>query len=307
VRQLGEQRSEAGDERPVHVVGQQHQVGTLRLHQAGELADRLLAQGDARGVAGIDEEKRLDPGILELRELGVSELVVVLLQRLDGDHVQGVVLELRHLDVRREGGRPQRDGVAGAQQPVRLQGLEDVAHGGRSTLDREEVELAGRPGGGAQRPHQVLVGDALGVDQHPVGHRVVVADDGVHQLVDEGVRLEPEGLHGERHQRREEGRARHVGMRGQPRLQPGRDPLGLRHAAQPGRMLHHPLALGDGELPEQEEAVARRRGDPVGIPPAGVEERRLRDPRGLLGQLDQLVLDLERAERLVLFELHVVH
>ena len=73
-------------------------------------------------------------------------------------------------------------------------------------------------------------------------------------------------------------------------------PLGLRHAADPGGMIHHPLALGDGELAEEEEALARRGGDPVGIAAAGVQERGLRGPRRLLGQLDQLVLDLERAQ-----------
>src|SRR5262249_34890046 len=47
---------------------------------------------------------------------------------------------------------------------------------------------------------------------------------------------------------------------------------------------------------EQEEALARRRRHPVGIAAAGIEECRLRGARGLFGEMDQLVLDLERAQ-----------
>ena len=63
-------------------------------------------------------------------------------------------------------------------------------------------------------------------------------------------------------------------------------------------MLHHPLALGDRKLAEQEKPFAGRGGDPVGIAAAGVQERRLRRLGGLLRQLDQLVLDLEWAQSL---------
>src|SRR5881409_1495413 len=72
------------------------------------------------------------------------------------------------------------------------------------------------------------------------------------------------------------------------------------------RMLRHPLALGDRELAEQKEALARGGGDPVGVAAPGVEERRLRGAGRLLRELDQLVLDLERAQGLELLQGHEV-
>ena len=83
----------------------------------------------------------------------------------------------------------------------------------------------------------------------------------------------------------------------QPRFQTARDALRLRHSSQTGGMLHHPLALGDRKLAEQEEALAGSGGDPVGITAAGIQKGRLRPLRSLLRKLDQLVLDLKRAER----------
>ena len=64
--------------------------------------------------------------------------------------------------------------------------------------------------------------------------------------------------------------AGHVLVLGEPGVEARRDAVGLRHPADPGRLVHHPLALGDRELAEQEEAFARRGGDPVGIAAAGI-------------------------------------
>ena len=108
------------------------------------------------------------------------------------------------------------------QQPIGLQRFEDVAHRGRAALDRVEIELAGRARLAAHRPHQILVHDPLVVDQHAVGHRIVVADDRIDELVDECIRLELEGLDRELHHRRKERRARHVPVlsRARPRDAP---------------------------------------------------------------------------------------
>ena len=95
--------------------------------------------------------------------------------------------------------------------------------------------------------------------------------------------------------RNEERRPRRIRVLPEPRLQAPGDALGRRHAGDPGGMLHHPPALGQGELAEKEEALARLGGDPVRVAAAGVEERGLRGPGRLLGELDELVLDLERA------------
>ena len=139
--------------------------------------------------------------------------------------------------------------------------------------------------------------DPLVVDQHAVGHRIVVADDGIDELVHEGVGLEFECFRRVWHHRRQERGAGHVGVLRKPRLETGGDTGGLRHSADAGRMLHHALALGNGKLAEQKERFARSGGDPIGIAAARIQERRLRGFRGLLGEIDELILDLERAER----------
>ena len=155
---------------------------------------RLLAHRHAARIAGIDDEERLDLRIFELLDLLVGELEAVLLRRCDVHDLEVVILEVRHLEVGREDRRAERDGVAREQQPVGLQRLEDVAHRGGAALDRVEVELAGWARLAAHRPHQIFVHDPLVVDEHAVGHRIVVADDRVDKLVHEGVRLELEGL-----------------------------------------------------------------------------------------------------------------
>jgi hypothetical protein len=146
------------------------------------------------------------------------------------------------------------------------------------------------------------VHDALVVDEHAVGHGVVIADDGVHQLMHEGVSVELEGRDRERDHLREEGRAGLIGVLPEPASQAGGDALGRRHAGDAGGMLHHAPGLREGELAEQEEALARLGGDPVGVAASGIEERGLGGLRGLLGELDQLVFDLERAHLVELFE-----
>ena len=144
------------------------------------------------------------------------------------------------------------------------------------------------------------------VHQHPVRHRVVVTDDGVHQLVDELVGVEAELLYRPWHHLLQEGRARHVGVRPQPGLEPARDARRPGHAAHAGRQVEHTLALGDGELAEQEERLAGLGGHPVRIAAAGVQVGDGRLHRRLRGHLGEEVLDLEGAEFLVLFELQSV-
>ncbi len=93
-------------------------------------------------------------------------------------------------------------------------------------------------------------------------------------------------------------------MLGEPCLETSSDSLRLRHSADTGGMLHHPFAFGDRELTQQEEAFARSGGDPVGVAAASIEECRLRRTGGLLGEFNQLVFDLERAQRLELTEFY---
>ena len=244
--------------------------------------------------------KRLDLRVFELLDLLVGELKAVLLRGADLHDLEVVILEVRHLQVRREDGRAERDGVAREQQAIGFEGLEDVAHRGRPALHRVELERALGPRLAADRPHQVFVHDPLVMDEHAVGNGVVVADDRIDQLVHEGVRLELEGLDRELDHLGQEGRARHVLVHREPGVEAPSDAAGLRHASDPGAHLHHPLAFEDRELAEQEEALAWRGGDPVGVSAAGIEEGRLRPLGGLLRQAPQLVLDLERAQGLEL-------
>ena len=84
-------------------------------------------------------------------------------------------------------------------------------------------------------------------------------------------------------------------------------PGAFRHAADSGRQVDHAPALGDRELAEQEESRPRLGRDPVRIAAPGVEIGHLRGPRGLRGDGREVVLDLERAERLVLSQRHRIH
>src|SRR5690349_10079829 len=72
-------------------------------------------------------------------------------------------------------------------------------------------------------------------------------------------------------------------------------------------MVHHALALCDGELTKQKVSFARCGGNPVGIATACVEKCRLCGPRGFLGQPDQLIFDLKRTQSFKLAKLEKLH
>jgi hypothetical protein len=84
-------------------------------------------------------------------------------------------------------------------------------------------------------------------------------------------------------------------------------PRALRHAADARRQVQHALALGDRELAQQEERLARLGGDPVGIAPAGIQVGNRRGGSPRCRCLGQEILDLERAQALVFTQLHDVH
>src|ERR1700741_2182558 len=111
------------DERSVNVIGQKHQVGTLRLHQICNLGDYFLAERHSSGITGIDEEERFDLGILQLFELRVRELKAVLLRSPDGDELQAIVLKMRQLEIGSKNRRPESDRVTGTQEAISLEGF----------------------------------------------------------------------------------------------------------------------------------------------------------------------------------------
>ena len=77
-------------------------------------------------------------------------------------------------------------------ETIGLQGFEDVTHRGGAAFDRIQFEVTLRPGVAAHGPLQVFAHDLLVVYEHAVGHGVIVADNGIDQLVHERVRLEAE-------------------------------------------------------------------------------------------------------------------
>ena len=115
----------------------------------------------------------------------------------------------------------------------------------------------------------------------------------------ERVGVEVELLDGEPDGLAEERRTGSILVRPQERLEPARDARLVGHSPDVGHV-HDPLALADGELAEEEESLARRGRDPVGIAAAGVQQGHGGLLGAFLGERDQLVLDLERAELRVL-------
>ncbi len=198
-RQDVHQRAEPGHERPVDVVGDDDQPRVAGLHDVRDPVERPGCEHHRRWVRRVHHEQRLDRGIGELVDLGVRELpggiaVAVDRGRVDLDHVEVVAVEARDLEVRRERRHHQRDAVAGTEQEVGGERVEDVADRRRTTLDREEVPVARRGRALEQLVGEVLAQDLLDVSADPVGARVPVADDAVDQLVHERVGVEAERL-----------------------------------------------------------------------------------------------------------------
>ena len=108
---------------------------------------------------------------------------------------------MRQLKIRCEDGSAQRNGVARPQQAIHLQRFEDVTHRRGAALDRIEIELAGRNRISADGPHQVLVNNALVVYEHSIWNRIVIANDGIDELVDKSIRFKSEFLYSKCHHR----------------------------------------------------------------------------------------------------------
>ena len=148
--------------------------------------------------------------------------------------------------------------------------------------------------------------DPFVVDQHAIGNRIIVADDRIDEFVDEGIGSKPNFLTANcTIAERKPAPGMSECLR-EPGLEPGRDAAGLRHAADPGRMLHHALALGHGKLAEQEKPLAGRGSDPVRIAAAGIQEGGLGRLGCCFGEVDQFVLDLEWAQGLEFPQCHNV-
>ncbi len=201
---------------------------------------------------------------------------------------------MRDLDVRREGGEHQGDGVALLEQPVVDERVEDVAHRRRPALDGEEIEAPLGRAAAAQLLHEVVVDDLLAVHEHPIGHRVVVPDDRVRELVHPRVGVEA-ALLPVLVDLAEEVRPGGVAVRDEEPLQPIPDPRPVGHPGEDALVAGAP-ALPDRERPEQEVRLAGLGGDPVRIAAAGVEHHHGALLLVGLGEPDEVVLELERRE-----------
>jgi hypothetical protein len=69
-------------------------------------------------IARIDDKERLDLRIEELFDLFIRILKPLLLLRMYLDVMEVVVLQMRHFEVGREDRYPERDRVAGVENPV---------------------------------------------------------------------------------------------------------------------------------------------------------------------------------------------
>ena len=216
----------------------------------------------------------------------------------DVHDLEVVVLEVRHLEIGREDRRAERDRVAGEQQPVGLQRLEDVAHRGGAALDRVEVELAGRARLSAHRPHQILVHDPLVVDQHAIGHRIIVADDRIDEFVDECIRLEPELLDRELHHRGQEAGTGHVRVLREPGVEAAAMPLACGMPPIPARCSITRLLSVMANWPSRKKPSRGVVAIQFGLPRPAFRKADCDRLEVCLGQIDQLVLDLERAQSL---------
>ena len=305
LRVRAHQRTEARHEGAVDIVGQQDQIRPF-LEHGSDLLDRLRRHRNRIRIARVDDEERLYLRVEELLQLFIGVLETLLLLRVDLDEMEVVIFQVRHLEIRGEDRHAEGDRVPLIEDPVGLERLEDVAHCRGAAFHGVDLERAFRPRVSAHRPLQIFMDDLFVVHQHAIGHRIVVPDDGIHQLVDELVGVEAELLHRPRHHRLKDGRTGHVLVLLQPRFETPGHARRFRHSADAGRQVEHAFAFDDGELPEQEERFARLGGDPVRIAASRVQVRDGGVLRGLACHLGQEVLDLERAQLLVLFQIQVI-
>ena len=113
---------------------------------------------------------------------------------------------------------------------------------------------------------RVLVNDLFVMHQHAIWHRVVIAYDGIHQLVHELVGIEAELVDRPWHHRLQKGCTWHVSMLLQPCFESAGYSRRARHPAYAGWQVKHALALSNCELPEEEERFARLVATQFGLP-----------------------------------------
>ena len=87
-----------------------------------------------------------------------------------------------NFDIGRKNRGADGDRVSLFENLVFLEGLEDIGHGRRTALGGKQIEGRVKRPAGPELLADVGRADGFAVLQHAVGHRVVVADDGVTEL-----------------------------------------------------------------------------------------------------------------------------
>ncbi len=296
VRHLCHQRSEIRHKGAVHIVGHEHQVRILA-DQTNDLLHLDRAERHRWRIAGVDRDRQFDLGIFQLGDFGSRVVPVV---SPVSPHAAGVdrhdleleAFEMRDLDIGRERRQEQRDGIALLQQAVLHQRVEDVAHGRRAALDREQVELALGRTAVAHFLDQVIVHHLFQVDQCARRHGIVVADKAVRQLMDPRIGVESLDLHAVLQHTDQKIVAVQTLVLGQEFAEPVRAALLGWHARENG-FVAHAARLLHGELPHQEKRIARLGGNPVRIATAGVQHGDRGSLLVFLGQRNQIILQFE--------------
>src|SRR5262249_17585717 len=194
--------AEAREKRPINIIRNHNQVRPFALNQMGQPLHRAFTHCDRWRIARIDKEERLDRWICQFIDLSIGVLPGVAaidrryLVRIDLNNLKIEPIEMANFDVGCESGNREGNLVPAMQKLVHNQGIEDVAHRSRATLDGENVYFFR---GGDSWEHflcQVGAHDALGVDKHSVRRRVLIPDDAVDQFVDESIGVELELFYG---------------------------------------------------------------------------------------------------------------
>ncbi|OWG18384.1 hypothetical protein KDK82_1863 [Delftia sp. K82] len=289
-----EQRLEFIGKGAVDIVGEDQQVGPLLGHDGAHAVQAALVHLHGRRVAGVHAEEDLDVRVLELVQLGVGVLPAVVGVGVDGHFLEVVLGQFGDLDIRREHRHADGHLVAGLEQAADAQALEDIGHGRRAALDREQVHRLGWHGAACHLAHDVLAHDLLAHGEHARRHGVVAAQDAVHHLVQEGGGVQPQLVAHIAQRLAQELHPLLVAVLGDKALEA---PLDAVELGQPAHAHRHvgvrQLRLRRREQPQPEEGPARRGRQEVGIATPRIEHEAVGLARG---HLDQFVLEFERAQ-----------
>ena len=182
IRYRGEKRDEALGEGAIDIVGQDDQVRTFGFDDLSDPVDGRILDFDRGRVAGVGDKEGLDLGVQQFVDLAVGDLPTLIFAGRNFNFHELVVVEPRDFQVGSKNRRTDRDRVPHIKNLIFLEGLEDIGHGRGAALGGKQVEGAVKGPAGPELLTDVSRADRFAVLQHAVGHRVMVADDGIAEL-----------------------------------------------------------------------------------------------------------------------------